>query len=291
MPLDIDWTNPDHKYLDALEPHPYADLVPEMSPDEFEALKADVRQNELLEPIVIYDGQVLDGRHRHRAFREVRKELDLDWKEDLLIEFDGTDEEAFRKVTENVQRRHLTKPGLAVVACTLYLDSAKDEARERKEAGVTAGDVSGEAYSIAAQRVSGVSGRSVRDVDAIRQDPELEDVWHDLLSGRFRFISDAKKLAQLSLDQREAARAMWLEQKPREKDWKAAMKAAGVLEAPEGEGDMQRALKRLQRSLRSVSTVFDDMHGLPTLRGLTGQKRSEYRNFVEALLKDIEAVL
>lgn len=291
MPLDIDWTDPDYEYLDRLEPHPYADLIPEMSPDEYEALQADILENGLMEPIVIYEGQVLDGRHRHRAFREVRNELETGWSEEHFVEFDGSDEDAFRKVTENVQRRHLAKPGLAVVACTLYLDAAKEEARQRKEAGVTAGDVAGEAYSIAAQRVSGVSGRSVRDVDAICQDPELEDVWRDLLAGRFHFISDTKKLAQLSLDQREATRASWLEQKPREKDWKAAMKAAGVLEAPEGEDDMQRALKRLQRSLRGVSTVFDDMHGLPTLRGLTGQKRSEYRNFIESLLQDIEAVL
>ncbi len=188
MAPDLHWQNPDYEMVDELEPHPYADLVPEMSPDEFEALKQDIRDNGLLEPIVLFEGQVLDGRHRHRAFREVRHELEIGWSEDQFVEFDGSDEDAFRKVTENVQRRHLTKPGLAVVACTLYLDEAKEEARERKEAGVTAGDVSGEAYSIAAQRVSGISGRSVRDVDALRQDPELEDVWSDLLAGRFRFI-------------------------------------------------------------------------------------------------------
>jgi ParB-like chromosome segregation protein Spo0J len=53
MPLDIDWTNPDPEYLDQLGPHPYAELIPEMSPDELMALKADVQANGLLEPIVI----------------------------------------------------------------------------------------------------------------------------------------------------------------------------------------------------------------------------------------------
>jgi hypothetical protein len=291
MPIDIDWTNPDPEHLDSLEPHPYADLVPEMSPDEFVSLKEDIRENGLLEPIVIYDRQVLDGRHRHRAVSEVRHELETGWSEDHFVEFEGSDEDAFRKVTENVQRRHLGKAGLASVACTLYLDAAKEKARERKEAGVTAGDVTGEAYSIAAQRVSGVSGRSVRDVDAIRQDPDLEDVWQDLLAGRFRFISEAQNLAKLDVEDREAARARWLEQSPREKDWKKALKAAGVGDEPDAEDDMQRVLKRLRGSLKSVSTVFDEMHGLPTLRGLTGQKRSEYRNFIKALLEDVEAVL
>ncbi len=52
---------------DTLTAHRLAALVPEMAPDEYEALKADIAAHGLLEPIVLYQGQILDGRNRHRG--------------------------------------------------------------------------------------------------------------------------------------------------------------------------------------------------------------------------------
>ncbi len=69
------------------------------------------------------------------------------------------------------------------------------------------------------------------------------------------------------------------------------MKAAGVLEEPQGEGESHRTMKRLHDGLKRVRRAFDEMADLPTFQRITGQKRSEYMNFVESLLSDIEASL
>jgi hypothetical protein len=44
-----------------------ADLIPDMSPAEYEALVDDIRAHGQREPIVRYQGAILDGRHRYTA--------------------------------------------------------------------------------------------------------------------------------------------------------------------------------------------------------------------------------
>lgn len=52
--------------------HPLAELLPAMTDAEYQALKASIlATGRLVEPIVLLDGQILDGRHRHRACREL----------------------------------------------------------------------------------------------------------------------------------------------------------------------------------------------------------------------------
>src|SRR5215470_4823119 len=51
----------------ALRAHPIAELVPSMTPDQYGALVYDIREHGLRTPIVMYEGKVLDGRHRLRA--------------------------------------------------------------------------------------------------------------------------------------------------------------------------------------------------------------------------------
>ena len=52
---------------DILEVHPWAEKFPLMPENEFEELKADILKNDLKEKIVIYEGQILDGRHRAKS--------------------------------------------------------------------------------------------------------------------------------------------------------------------------------------------------------------------------------
>src|SRR3990172_9106480 len=46
------------------EAHPAAALFPVLGEDELQKLADDIRANGLLEPIVLYEGKVLDGRNR-----------------------------------------------------------------------------------------------------------------------------------------------------------------------------------------------------------------------------------
>ena len=51
--------------------HSIAEIFPRMSGDEFVALKQDIKERGLIEPIWLYEGKVLDGRHRYYACQEV----------------------------------------------------------------------------------------------------------------------------------------------------------------------------------------------------------------------------
>ena len=51
--------------------HKYCALLPRMMDDEFQTLKADIKEHGLLEPVVVYEDSILDGRHRHSICDEL----------------------------------------------------------------------------------------------------------------------------------------------------------------------------------------------------------------------------
>jgi len=56
----------------ALETHDLAALMPPMGEDEYNGLVDSIQRQGLLVPITIYEGKILDGRHRYRAAKEVK---------------------------------------------------------------------------------------------------------------------------------------------------------------------------------------------------------------------------
>ena len=47
-----------------MEVHELSKIFPPMSDEDFAELKQDIAKNGLLNPIVLHEGQVLDGAHR-----------------------------------------------------------------------------------------------------------------------------------------------------------------------------------------------------------------------------------
>ena len=92
-----------------LEFHDLADQLPMMSNLEFDSLKEDIKENGLEEPIMLFEGKILDGRNRYRACLEVAVEP-------VFKEFEGDREEAEKfSASSNLMRRHLTKSQKAMV--------------------------------------------------------------------------------------------------------------------------------------------------------------------------------
>jgi ParB-like chromosome segregation protein Spo0J len=57
-----------------LEPHPLAALFPPIPEEELAELGRDIALHGQLEPIVLYQGKILDGVNRYRACRRMDRE-------------------------------------------------------------------------------------------------------------------------------------------------------------------------------------------------------------------------
>ena len=117
-----------------------------MSLAEFAALKHAIAMDGQLDPAILYQGLLLDGRNRFRACRELGIPL-------KVTQFVGTDQEALiRVLSVNQNRRDLTKSQRAAVAATLIpylseetnrarIDKLREVQRNRPEGGETLADL------------------------------------------------------------------------------------------------------------------------------------------------------
>ena len=92
-----------------LKIHPAAELFPPMTEAEFLGLKQDIREHGQREAIVVWKGDLIDGRHRLRACRE------LDIEPEIAELMDETDPWQY-VVSHNLHRRHLTTAQRSMVA-------------------------------------------------------------------------------------------------------------------------------------------------------------------------------
>jgi N6-adenosine-specific RNA methylase IME4 len=98
-------------WRDVIKVHPAADLFPPLEGDEFEQLVADIKEHGLHEPIVLLDGEILDGRNRYRACIEAGVDP-------LFVPYRGDDPVSF-VISFNLRRRHLDESQRATVAAKL----------------------------------------------------------------------------------------------------------------------------------------------------------------------------
>lgn len=96
-----------------LKPHRFATIFPLIDSDELHALADDIKINGLRRPIVIFNGEILDGRNRLRA-------CEIAGVEPTFETFDGDDSAALRLVTsENLTRRHLSVSQRSMIAARI----------------------------------------------------------------------------------------------------------------------------------------------------------------------------
>lgn len=115
------------------QPHPAAMIFPMMADSELRDLADDIQKNGLLEPILLHDGQVLDGRNRLAACgiagvtpRFSTAEIPDGNSPTLLV------------ISKNLYRRHLTTSQRGAIAVEI-IPMLQAEAKERqREHGGTA---------------------------------------------------------------------------------------------------------------------------------------------------------
>jgi ParB-like chromosome segregation protein Spo0J len=103
-----------------LEPHPFSAMFPPISDEDFDKLAADIKLNGLHQPIVRYQGKVLDGNNRYRACELVKIAP-------TFADFNGDDAQARNYViSANIHRRHLSPDQRrGIIAALLNADPTK----------------------------------------------------------------------------------------------------------------------------------------------------------------------
>ena len=101
-----------------LEIHELVLVIPKMSEAEYQLLKTDIAENGLRDQIIIYEGRILDGRHRAQALDELGKSYDPDYFSEYDPKVAGKSPQAF-VLSCNLKRRHLSKGQLAAFAAEM----------------------------------------------------------------------------------------------------------------------------------------------------------------------------
>ncbi len=158
--------------LTRLEFHPIANAFPLMEGDAFRELVEDMRKNGQQQPILTYEGKILDGRNRYRACLEAGEEPWTEpWSGPSPVE---------AVLSLNLHRRHLTANQKATVAAEL-LPHMKAEAKRRQAHGQTApGKHSGNKFpqrseperasEQAAQAVGGTNRKYVEKASRLKEE-------------------------------------------------------------------------------------------------------------------------
>jgi hypothetical protein len=110
----------------ALGVHPAAELFPLMKGPEFGLLVEDIAEHGLREPILMYQGVMLDGRNRLRA-------CEIAGVEPRFVEWDGIGSPLAFVLSRNLHRRHLNEGQRAIIAARAK-GMFEEEAAERERA-------------------------------------------------------------------------------------------------------------------------------------------------------------
>jgi N6-adenosine-specific RNA methylase IME4/ParB-like chromosome segregation protein Spo0J len=97
--------------MNMYEAHEEAYIFPQIEGKEFDKLVDDIKANGLLNPIVLYQGKILDGRNRFNACLEAGIQP-------LFVEYDGDSPREY-VISLNLTRRHLTESQRALVSAKL----------------------------------------------------------------------------------------------------------------------------------------------------------------------------
>jgi hypothetical protein len=208
-------------------PHPICLLMPSADEDELQSLTEDIRAHGLLDPIVLFEKRILDGRNRAAACEGAGLAP-------RYVEFEGTREEALMfVVSHNLKRRHLTKQAIAdtlVEAEDFNLHYELSEPAERSDIKMSAQKIKTASSRDLAKAAGGMVSREM--INATRKikekaEPELREA---VKRGRIG-VQDAAKVADLPPDQQKAIAAS---PKPR-RAANVAIEAAAGARSPSGE--------------------------------------------------------
>lgn len=147
------------------EIHELANLFPLMTDDAINTLATNIRENGLLEKIVLYDGKILDGRNRFMACLRAGVTPEFE-------QYQGNDPLQY-VISLNLHRRHLNESQRAVIAerlANMTVGNISGSNQHERKAAKMPDSIS----QAEAAKMLNVSERTVRNIKAVKESrPEL----------------------------------------------------------------------------------------------------------------------
>ncbi len=252
-------------------PHPICLLIPSADDDELQDLTDDIRAHGLIDPIVLFEGMILDGRNRAAACERAGVAP-------RYVQFGGGREDALIwVVSHNIKRRHLTKQAIAdalVAAEDFNLHYTLGGPAANKEAAQEAADAPEAEFVIKITEPKTASSRKLAEaaggmvshvmIAATRKvkekgEPELQEA---VKRGRIG-VQDAAKAADLPPEQQKAIAASPKPRRAATEAAEAAKSAAARAADAEArsEGNRHTALRKAwegAKALRGLWETADD---------------------------------
>jgi ParB-like chromosome segregation protein Spo0J len=232
-------------------PNPICLVMPSADEDELQNLVDDIRAHGLLDPIVLFEKRILDGRNRAAACESAGVAP-------RYVEFAGTREEALMfVVSHNLKRRHLTKQAIAdtlVAAEDFNLEYELGEPATQPDIKMSAQKQKTASSRELAKAAGGAVSREM--INATRKvkekaEPELQEA---VRKGRIG-VQDAAKAADLPPEQQKAIAAS---PKPRRAAQEAAEAAKNASTSfASGEGDPRAALRKAWEKATALRRLWE----------------------------------
>ncbi|WP_295391864.1 hypothetical protein [uncultured Thiodictyon sp.] len=178
------------------EVHPVCLLLPSMGDADLKNLVQDIKTNGQRHRVLLFEGKILDGRHRARACNELGIVPQYE-------EWSGSDPVAF-VLSENLHRRHLdASQRAAVVAAAESYSTREAEAAAREKAGKKHETLTlaprgarvnetGKAAAVAAT-TAGVSTRTMERARKIAKQGTPDDV-REVIEGKVTVTTKAREI-------------------------------------------------------------------------------------------------
>jgi len=249
--------------------HPLCKLFPPMVADQYNTLADDIRANGQFEPIILFEGMILDGRHRYKACINIGIEP-------KFKEFDGTDALAY-VISQNLSRRHLDESQRALIAGRIS-NLKSGQRKDHIEAGSIDPAQPVVTRQEAADRlnVGDASVKRARKVLASGNEKLIEKVETGEIA-----VSVAAKIAELPVEQQERV-------------IEAARPDQAIKKVMREKKEQQLADRSIEQSLASEGQLFGVIYADPPWRFETfsenGMDRSADNHYPTMSLPDIRCL-
>lgn len=190
--------------------HPLSAAFPAMADADYQSLKDSIEASGVLNPITIYEGQVIDGWHRYRAANE----LSMECPEQVLEAW--IDPKDF-VLAQNKNRRHITAAQLAMATTAVYAWAPVGFNQHTQAGG--AGTAHPPKTNKELAELSGVSERTIKQAKVVQEKaaPEVKEAVRQGKVG----LEKAVAIAKAPVEQQKEAISKPLPKKSQVADFKA----------------------------------------------------------------------